>query len=471
MATGKILPAYRPETKDRSDYMTKIVLVGAGSIQFGAQLLGDIFQCDALAGAEIVFNDINPEAAERTRKLAQDHVDANGLDHSIVVEGDLRRALKGADFIVIMIEVGDRFRLWDMDWRIPQQYGIRQVYGENGGPGGLFHALRVIPPILDICGVVAEVAPDATIFNFSNPMSRICTTVHRKYPQLNFVGMCHEIASLERYLPKVLGQPRNNIRYRAAGLNHFSVLAEIEYVDSGKDAYPDVRRLAPAHFGELPGYSEILAAARSTGKSVATEGWMDVDLNHVKDARAWSDRWLFREILERFGVLPITTDSHFGEYIGWAHEICDHRGILDFYTYYRGFLGSVEPEIKHELSERMVPIMESMITGCEYEEAAVNIPNAGLLRNLPDWLVVEVPALVGSGGLQGISVDLPRGVLGLLTNQIGIHDLTASAVLEGSRDQVIQALLVDPVATGVSKVPALVDHMIAEQRPWLDYLR
>ena len=115
--------------------------------------------------------------------------------------------------------------------------------------------------------------------------------------------------------------------------------------------------------------------------------------------------------------------------------------------------------------------MEAMITGRGYEEAAVNIPNAGLLRKLPDWLLVEVPANVGSGGLLGISVDLPGGVLGLLFNQIGIHDLTASAVLEKSRDPVIQALLVDPVTTGASRIPALVDHMIAEQGPWLDYLR
>ena len=451
--------------------MTKIVLVGAGSIQFGAQLLGDIFQCDALSGAEIVFNDINPDAVEKTRKLAQDHVDEHALDHSITVERDLKRALQGAGFVVIMIEVGDRFKLWDMDWRIPQQYGINQVYGENGGPGGLFHALRIIPPILDICEAVTEVAPDATVFNFSNPMSRICTTVHRKFPKLNFVGMCHEIASLERHLPEILGQPRSNIRYRAAGLNHFSVLAEVSYQDSGKDAYPDVRRLAPDHFAEMSGYSEILATARKTGKSVATEGWMDIDLDHIKEVRAWSDRWLFREILKHFDVLPITTDSHFGEYIGWAYEVSDHRGILDFYTYYRNFLGSVKPMISGELSERMVPIIEAMVTGQEYEESAVNIPNSGYIRNLPDWLAVEVPALVGTGGLQGIAVDLPSGVLGLLTNQIGIHDLTASAVLEKSRDLVIQALMVDPVVTRVSKVPAMVDHMVAEQKPWLDYLK
>jgi len=450
--------------------MIKLVLVGAGSLQFGAQLLGDIFQSRTLDGAEIVFNDINPAAVEKTRALTQAYIDAHGLAHSIAVERDLDTALQGADFVVIMIEVGDRFKLWDMDWKIPQQYGINQVYGENGGPGGLFHALRIIPPILTICERIAASAPDATVFNFSNPMSRICTAVHRRFPELRFIGLCHEIASLERHLPPMLSQPRDNLRYRAAGLNHFSVLAEVEYVDSGADAYPDVRQKAPAYFADIPGYSEILNAMRRSGTAVETEGWMKIDVGQIGAVREWSDRWLFRAILERFGVLPITTDSHFGEYISWAHDISDHQGILDFYTYYRRFLGSVRPEIKPETRERMVAIIEGMVTGAAYEEAAVNIPNTGLIASLPDWIAVEVPAVVSSDGVRGIGVALPPGIRGLLANQIGIHDLTVEAVLNRSRDLAVQALLVDPVVARFTGVPALIDHMIAEQAPWLDYL-
>ncbi len=451
--------------------MTKIVLVGAGSLQFGTGMLGDIFQSATLAGAEIVLNDINAGAAQRMQALAEETMAARGLTHRIRCEPDLARALPGADFVVISIEVGDRFALWDMDWKIPQQYGIQQVYGENGGPGGLFHSLRIIPPILQICGKVMDHAPGATVFNYSNPMSRITTTVHRAYPGIKFIGMCHEIASLERHLPPLLGQPRENIRYRAGGLNHFSVMTECSYVDSGRDAYPDVRARAEGYFGRQPGYSEILTATRNSGKSVETEGWMDIDLSHITEVRPWSDRWLFREVLERFGMLPITYDSHFGEYIQWAHECSDHRGILDFYTYYRNFLGRTAPQIGTHLHERVVPVMEGILTDSGYEEAAVNIPNAGYIADLPEWLAVEVPAVVTAKGVQGIRLDIPAGVRGLLANQIGVHSLTAEAVLQGSRDLAIQALLVDPVVPVARGIPALVDHMIAEQSPWLDYLR
>ena len=379
-------------------------------------------------------------------------------------------ALQNADFVVISIEVGDRFALWDLDWKIPQQYGIPQVYGENGGPGGLFHSLRIIPPILEICRKIMDVSPGATVFNYSNPMSRIATTVHRAFPELKFIGMCHEIASLERHLPVLLSTPRENLHYRAGGLNHFSVMTQCTYLDSGQDAYNDVRKKAADYFSRQPGYSEILQISRNNGENIETEGWMDIDLSQIKNIRPWSDRWLFKVILERFGMLPITTDSHFGEYIQWAHNCSDHQGILDFYTYYRNHLGNIQPSIKAELHERVVPIMDGIISNEEYEESAVNIPNAGFIEGLPNWLVVEVPALVSSAGVKGIKIDLPAGIRGLLSNQIGIHELTAEAVLQQKKDLVVQALLVDPIVPISDKIPDLVDHMIAEQSPWLDYL-
>ncbi|MEB6337746.1 family 4 glycosyl hydrolase [Serratia rhizosphaerae] len=451
---------------------TKIVLVGAGSAQFGFGTLGDIFQSKTLYGSEIVLHDINPASLAVTEKTARDFLAAQDLPFSVSATTDRKSALQDAEFVIISIEVGDRFALWDQDWQIPQQYGIQQVYGENGGPGGLFHSLRIIPPILDICADVADICPDAWVFNYSNPMSRICTTVQRKFPELNFVGMCHEIASLERYLPEMLGTPFSNLQLRAAGLNHFSVLLEASYKDSGRDAYPDVRAKAPGYFERLPGYSDILAYTRQHGKLVETEGSTERDALGGKDSLyPWADRTLFKEVLEKFHHLPITGDSHFGEYIRWAYEVSDHRGILDFYTFYRNYLGHVEPRIELKLKERVVPIMEGMLTDAGYEEAAVNIPNRGFIKQLPAFIAVEVPAIVDKKGIHGIKVEMPAGIGGLLSNQIAVHDLTAEAVINGSRDLVIQALLVDSVNDKCRAIPELVDLMIARQSPWLDYLK
>jgi len=450
----------------------KIVLVGAGSAQFGFGMLGDVFSCPALAGSEIALVDINPQSLARVASTASAFVKERKLPFTIASSVDRREVLAKADFVVVSIEVGDRFALWDMDWNLPLQFGIRQVYGENGGPGGLFHALRIIPPILDICGDVEKLCPGATVFCYSNPMTAIATTVHRRFPRLKFVGMCHEIASLERYLPEILGTPFANLRLRAAGLNHFSVLLEASYADTGTDAYPDIMAKAPAFFRTEIGFSDIYEHVRRTGQAPETEGsTRRPKIGRDASSRPWSDRTLFRFIMERFHLLPITLDSHLGEYIQWAHDVADHRGIHDFYDFYRLSLAHVKPEIRLERHERCVAIMEGMIGDTRYEESAVNLPNDGLIPDLPGFVAVEVPAVVGRGGLEGHRfATYPRAFGALLRNYCGAYDLTAEAVLTKKRECVVQALLVNPVVDTCARVDEMVDLLIDRQRPWLDYL-
>ena len=352
----------------------------------------------------------------------------------------------------------------------PQQYGIRQVYGENGGPGGLFHSLRIIPPILEICEDVRKICPEAWVFNYSNPMSRICTTVHRHLPEVKFVGLCHEVSSLERYLPGMLKVPFEQLELTAAGLNHYSCLIEARYAD-GRDAYPDIRARAHDFFADLPGAGDFLELYRQSGRKVKTEGVTEMDKAVAKSARQWTERGLFRYVLENFDLLPITTDSHFGEYPCWAYDIVDHQGILDFYHYYRLCLCQVEATIKTEIHERVVPIMEAMVTDTELREAAVNIPNQNFLAGLPPTLAVEVPARIRRNSVEGESVTLPRAFTGLLQNQVAVHEMTAEAVLTRSKKAAVQALLVDPVVSNARHLHELVEVMVGLQGDYLGYLQ
>ena len=451
----------------------KIVLIGAGSAQFGLGMMGDIFKSQLLTGSEICLMDINPETLGETLLKGQEYVDANALDFQLTSTTDRINAVKGADFVIISIEVGDRFELWDMDWTVPQQFGINQIYGENGGPGGLFHALRIIPPILEICEAIEEHARDPYVFCYSNPMTAITTTVKRKFPNLKFIGMCHEIASLSRYLPAILETREDNISFRAAGLNHFSVMLEAVYNDSGKDAYPEIMAKAPAFFENEPGYSEVLAYYRKTGILHDTEGAKDRLLSDSGiPVRTWGDRYLFKFIMENFHLFPITVDSHLGEYIPWAYKVADHKGIIDFYSYYKIKLGAAtEAKIEEEIKERLIYIIEGLISGVEYEEPAVNIMNEGFIKGLPSDIAVEVPAVIGKSGVKGVEFsEYPRGFAALLRNYCGVYDLTAQAVLEKSRDAALQALLVNPIVNDCTYVSQMLDHIIDRQKKWIGYL-
>ena len=451
----------------------KIALFGAGSAQFGSGILGDVFQSLILKGAEISLMDLNGASLDKVYRTGLEFIESHSLDFTLSATMDRKEALKGADFVIISIEVGDRFQLWDMDWKVPMQYGIPQIYGENGGPGGIFHALRITPSILEICDDATKICPDAVVMNFSNPMTAVTTAVLRRYPEMKFVGLCHEVASLERYLPSILDTAWENLRVRAGGLNHFSVLLEASYIDSGRDAYPDILEKAPGFFEKEPGFSEVWDYCRRTGTVPKTEGAIQGwNIDREESERPWSDRTLFRAILETYKLLPITVDSHLGEYVSWAQNTADHQGILDFYAFYRHALSrDTEMEISLELSERPVPIMEGIITDSGYEEMAVNILNNGAIPDFPDGIAVEVPAIIDRRGITGIKFDsYPKGFGALIRNSVGVYDLTVEAILSGSRDSVVQAVLACPVVNKYHGVREMVDAMLDRQRQWLGYI-
>ena len=446
----------------------KIVLIGAGSAQFGYDTLGDIFQSEKLKNSTIVLHDINPDTLAVVEKTGKDFIAEHNLPFTITATTDRKTALQGADFCIISIEVGDRFKLWDQDWRVPLQYGIKQVFGENGGPGGLFHSLRIIPPILEICEDVMSICPNAYVFNYSNPMSRICTTVHRKFPELKFIGMCHEISSLTQHLPIILDKPIEDIFFRAGGLNHFSILLEVSDKSSGEDMYPVVREKAAGYFESLPDLGEVMRQLEDAeaGSTPGSEPALR------SGAQKWAERGVFKVLLEKFGYLPITTDSHLGEYLQWAQDASDHRGILDFQNFYKQWIADMTPQIERKLSERVVPIMEGILFDLGYEEAAVNVPNNGLISQLPGFIAVEVPGIIDKNGVTGIELkNYPKAFGGLLQNQVAVHDMCAEAVLTGSRELVLQALLVDPVVDKVDAADKMLTMMLEEQKEYLGYIK
>ena len=433
----------------------RTVLIGAGSTNFGLGTIGDIFKSKVLVGSTIVLHDINANTLKNSETIAKNYNEQLNLNFRIEATTSRKEALKDADFCIISIEVAPRFDLWDQDWKVPLQYGFKQVFGENGGPGGLFHSLRVTPPIVEICDDINAICPNAFVFNYTNPMQRVCQTVTTKYPEMKFVGLCHEIASMERQLPDIMDTPFNNIKYRAGGLNHFSILVEARYKDSGKDAYPVIREKGPSYFKNY--------------------------INHeVQSQKPGGERGVFFELFNRYSYLPITTDSHLGEYIQWAYSVADHEAILDFYTKYRKscltFYESEESyrnyfDLTKKPKERIVAIIEGIVNDLNYEEAAVNLPNKGFIEHLPENIVVEVPGIVNKEGVCSLKLEnYPADFSSLLMNQVGVMRLTAEAILEKSKAKALKALLADPVVDNAVQAEKLLDTMIEIQKQHLGYL-
>jgi alpha-galactosidase len=436
----------------------RIVLVGAGSAQFGVGTVADILMSKVLSGGIIVLHDINPRSLETARQACQMAIDETKLDLSLEATTSRPEALRGADFVIISIEIGDRFKLWEQDYEIPRKYGNRQIFGENGGPGGLFHSLRIIPPIIEICKDVEKICPNAWVINFSNPMSRICLAIKRKFGnKVKAVGLCHEISFAENYLPEMLNTPFSNLQIKAGGLNHFGILLEVKYKDTGRDAYPDIREKADAYFDTVRASDEI--SYNRADKSLA----------------------LIMEILRIYNYLPYTHDSHLGEYIQWAWECADQKHVREFYDIYKLFCSEQSKQLERVVEqkksaniwltpsgERAIPIIEGIITDSKHYELSVNLPNDGIIENLPQDLVVECPATVDKNGVHGLKLgEIPSGLAGLMRNQATVQDLTVEAALTGSKQRALEALLADPAIDSLSSTKKMLDEVLQLQGEYL----
>ena len=438
----------------------KIVLIGAGSANFGLEAVSDIYRSKVLEGSEIILHDTDEASLKETQAVAEKYKDQFGVKFSVSSSTDRKEALKGADVVVISIEIGPRFGLWDQDWKIPQQYGIKQIYAENGGPGGLFHSLRIIPPILEICEDINNICPEAYVYNFSNPMQRICHAVSVKYPDMKFTGLCHAIAEMERDLPELMKTEFSNIEYRAGGLNHISILVDVKYKDTQKDAYPMIREKA------LEYYKNYI---------------IDFEKMNEQSTSPGAERGIFLKLFKTYNFLPITTDSHLGEYLPWAHSVADHYAILEFYkNYSKNCMTVYKSEEMHgyyfdqkrNSKERLVDLMEAVIEDKNMEEAAVNILNKGFIKQIPNDIVVEVPAIVNKDGIKGIPLNnYPDSFASILVNQVGTIRLTTAAVLEKSKEAAFQALLADPVVDNFNSAEKLLRTMMKFQSEHLDYLK
>jgi len=429
----------------------KIVLIGAGSLQFGLGTVGSTLSSEILQGSTICLHDINTVTLDLAFRACQSAIDERKLDFTLESTLIRQDALKNATYIINSIEITPRFELLDMDYQIPLQYGNKQIFGENGGPGGFFHSLRIIPPILDICEDIKKLCPNALIINYSNPMSTICLAIKRKYPSLKFVGLCHELHDFYPILKRILGTSISNLEIIAGGLNHFGVILDIKYKDTGKDAYPDIRKNGP----------KIL-------RSIVNGPYLDNGYD------------LIAFILETYGYLPYTTDSHYGEYVQWAWEKADIPSVRKFHRDYEAYLKNNFERLKKLIKrgkstilivpdeERAIPIIEGILSDTDNKEPSVNIPNDNIITNLPRDLVVECPAIINKNGIHGINLgEYPKGLAALLNTQASVQDLVVEAILTRSKKLALQALLADPVVETYWQAKNILEEMLKLQEKYL----
>ncbi len=265
---------------------TNIVLIGAAGASFGPAMICDTLLTPEVHGSTLWLVDMDANRLETMTAYAKRLNDALGAGMKIKHTTDRLEALPEADFVMTAVAIR-RNELWQLDFQIPLKNGLKQVLGENGGPGGLSHSLRNIPLILDIAKDMERLCPHALLMNFTDPESRICLALSR-YTKVHFVGLCHGIGMGLDSIGRITGIDSADLTGTAAGINHFAWFLDIRRISTNEDIYPLLRAREPAHDPtQLP---------------------------------------LSRRLFHEFGFFPHPSDDHVGEYLPYAWEYCGLDG-------------------------------------------------------------------------------------------------------------------------------------------------
>ncbi len=420
--------------------MVKIAMIGAGSVVFSRNLTGDILGLPELSDATIAYMDIDQERLEVAGNLCRKVATALGAKPTIVTTQDRREALRGADFVINMVQIGG-FDATLVDFEIPRKYGLTFTIADTTGPGGLFRALRTYPMLSGMVRDMQEVCPSATLLNYSNPMSMNMQTVFRT-GGIRAVGLCHSVQGTIDQLMGYLGERTEDIAFTCAGINHMAFY--LRMTKGGIDLYP--RLFAAMAQPKIYGTNKVRFELMKRLGYFVTES---------SEHNAEYSPWFIprgKDAVERFDI-PID------EYL----RRCD--GIVDEFERMKAFSRSSEPmgEVcrSHEYGST---IIRSMVTG---EPAVIygNMPNAGAIDNLPRTAIVEAPTLVDRTGLHFAHVgELPPQLVGYMQPHITQHELFIRAAQEGRRDHVYQACLFDPLTAAQlspDRIVEMCDELIA----------
>ena len=432
--------------------MRKIAFIGAGSLGFSRRLMIDILSCEALRDTEFALMDVDTTRLGYMDRIAGRIINETGAPAKHFVTTDRREALKGCDFVVTMVLVGD-IKVITHDINIPLKYGVDQCIGDTLGVGGVFRSLRTIPVMVSIVQDMAELCPNALLLNYTNPMAMLCWAMNEAVPEVSKVGLCHSVQGTAGQIARWCGVPAHEVDYWVAGINHQAWFLEL--TRKGRDLYPKLRKV----------------------------------LDNPEVVQHETTRF---ELFRHFGYFVTESSGHNSEYVPWVRKrpeliekYCPGGSwnggsgyILELYGtnrkgYKKGLARMASGKDPINLSrshEYGSYIIDACVTGETFRFNG-NVQNEGLITNLPQGCNVEVPCYTDRHGVNPAFVgDLPPQLAAINRTNVNVQELTVNAALAGDRDAVYHACAMDPLTGAVcslDEIHAMCDELFEAEAAWL----
>lgn len=436
----------------------KLVYVGACSHRFSIGLFRNIVAARPLHPMDVVLVDVDEKLLRFVRKILENMAEKAGVDIRVESTTDRRTAFEDADFIYLSISVGAQESEWT-DIYLPLKFGIPQNTGDTVGPGGIFRGLRCVPVIAEITEDIEEVCPKAVFLNYTNPMSVLMLAARTVAPNVQSIGLCHELFGGMHTIQELMQlkgydvKSWEDLNITYGGVNHFAWLMTCRY--KGEDLYPF---LVEKH-----------AECAKTG---------------------FGGRGFNFYLIGKYGLYPFAGSRHIAEFIPRYYNyfnylqspfgitvIRDVQGldishkwaVLGFVAMSRDWYKSRLPK-PEEGGERAMQMTIDWKSGVP-THYVVNIPNEGLISNVPRDCIVEVPGYFDNGKMRGAPVgSLPAEIAEIVSIHAGNQRPIVEAALKGDKDTLLKALLNDPMCAFIEDpdvVEDMMNNMLYYQGRWL----
>ncbi|MFA7328837.1 MAG: hypothetical protein WC081_04960 [Candidatus Ratteibacteria bacterium] len=446
----------------------KVVMVGAGS-GFTVNVTKTL-RHEVLRNCVFTLVDINPgrlKAAEASvKKLVREYK----LEVKVESTHRLEQALEGCDYLIASCEI-NRKPFWLKDIEIPERHGVYQYKGENGGPGGMIHAMRNIGLFMPIIKAMERTCPNAWLLNFTNPES-ILLTYLLKYTRIKSVGFCHQVHGVMGVISEMLGFKPGELQCISVGINHLNWLFDLRLRSTGRSYLKEFE-------------------ARIQKSKYWTENHPEKNIPQQKFSL---------EVWKTFGMYPIGYDDHIIEYFPFFYERSEWDAFGFKHTFKESLIRSIrEKEGTLEYQLRMQHLMGNQVSGKPpfprnpvdpyYEEAPGSVIvaletgqplyldaavgfNHGAASNLPVDAIVDRPVFIASGDIRSVQVgELPMGPAEICRRQIALHEMIVKAVVSGDASLAVQTLCLDPYVRSINQARAIWDDYYREYRTYLPTFR
>jgi 6-phospho-beta-glucosidase len=415
----------------------KVAVIGGASTYTPELMEGILRRSERLPVAEVALMDVAADRLGVVGGFSRRMAEAAGWTGRLILTTDRAEALDGADFVIVQLRVGGQAAR-HLDETLPPRFGT--LGQETTGAGGLAKALRTVPVVLSIAEETdRRAAPHAWLLDFTNPVGIVSQALldegHRA------IGLCNVAITLQRQLAQRLGVDAERVQLEHVGLNHLSWVRAV-YVD-GVDRLPEL----------------LESAADELGRDSGLPG----------------------ELLRELGVLP----SSYLRYYYCADEVLadqragGHTRASEVMTIESRLLAMYEDPASNEkpallaerggawYSEAAAQLMASLQAGSG-DVQVVDTLNGGAIGELPDDVVVEVPARIDADGAHPLpQAPLAPELRGLVEHAKAFEQLAVQAARSGDRGLALRALLANPLVGRYAMASGLIDALLEANRPYL----